>query len=162
MGRLIGIARRSGPRQPMEVLSSGIISPETGLSGDHKGRKFKNRAITLMAKEAWEVALSELSSPDGAMNLPWTTRRANLLVEGMELPKARGARVQVGPVLLEVTYETYPCSRMEKACAGLMKALAPDWRGGLTCRVLEGGPIAVGNEIAVLFHPGNEVPVRLP
>jgi MOSC domain-containing protein YiiM len=31
-----------------------------------------------------------------------------------------------------------------------LSALAKDWRGGVTCRVLEGGPIGLGDEVEVL------------
>jgi MOSC domain-containing protein YiiM len=37
-----------------------------------------------------------------------------------------------------------------------MRALYPDWRGGVTCRVLEGGRVAIGDPVAVLVSP----PVR--
>ena len=88
-------------------------------------------------------------------------RRANLLVEGVELPRAKGGAHRVGPVRLEVTGQTYPCIRMEEARAGLLKALARDWRGGVTCRVLSGGPIALGDAVEVLVRPREVVP-RLP
>ena len=35
---------------------------------------------------------------------------------------------------LEVTGETDPCERMEEIQPGLFQALAPGWRGGVTCR----------------------------
>ena len=62
---------------------------------------------------------------------------------------------------LEVTGQTYPCSRMEEARAGLLKALAVDWRGGVTCRVLSSAPIGLGEEVEVLVRPTEVVP-RLP
>ena len=73
------------------------------------------------------------------VGLPWTTRRANLLVAGVRLPRASGGILQIGSVRLEVTAQTYPCARMEDARPGLLKALAREWRGGVTCRVVEGG-----------------------
>lgn len=161
-GQLAGIARRPAVRAPMEEIAAGHIGVDTGLAGDHKGPKFPNRRITVLAREAWEEALAELESADGSpVVLPWTARRANLLVEGVALPKARGGIVRIGPVKLEVTYPTQPCSRMEEAHVGLLKALHPDWRGGITCRVLEGGEVRIGDEVEVLVSPP-EKKLRLP
>ena len=84
---------------------------------------------------------------------PGPSRRANLLVEGVELPRAKGGILRIGAVRLEVTGQTYPCVRMEEARPGLLKALAKDWRGGVTCRVLSGGQIALGDAVEVLVRP---------
>ena len=136
-GRLIGIARRSAPRAPMETLEAGTVSIERGLEGDHKGPKFPTRAITILAREDWEAAVADLTDLAGPVRLAWTVRRANLLVEGLRLPRSRGSILRVGAVELMVTAETSPCRRMEEAHRGLLKALSPDWRGGVTCRVID-------------------------
>jgi MOSC domain-containing protein YiiM len=146
----------------MQEIAAGVITVDGGLEGDHKGPKFPRRRITVLAREAWEEALADLPPVDGApVRLPWTTRRANLFVEGVRLPRARGGILRVGPVKLEVTYPTQPCRRMEEAYTGLLKALHPDWRGGVTCQVLEGGAIAIGDEVEVLLSPPKHV-MRLP
>ncbi len=157
-GILSGIARRDRRRAPMEAIASGQISSQAGLHGDSKGLKFLKRQITVLSLEDWRAALADL----GAEDLPWTGRRANLLVERITLPRARGAILAIGPVRLEVTGQTYPCSRMEEVRPGLLKALAPDWRGGVTCRVLEGGAIALGDAVRVLSSPQWELPLPLP
>jgi MOSC domain-containing protein YiiM len=79
----------------------------------------------------------------------------------VELPRAKGGIVRIGAVRLEVTGQTYPCSRMEEARAGLLKALAPEWRGGVICLVLSGGQIELGDAVEVLVRPREVVP-RLP
>lgn len=136
----------------MEVIASGIISVEAGLEGDCKGLKFPLRQITILSREMWEEALFALGNPD----LPWTARRANLLVENVHLPCGPGSLIAIGPVRLEVTAETVPCAQMDHAYQGLRKALAPDCRGGVTCKVVEGGPIALGDEVRIL----GDVPKR--
>lgn len=152
-GRLIGIARRARPRAPMEEIASVDVAAGGGLDGDHKGLKFPRRGVTILSREDWEAALAGLTDLAGPVPLAWTTRRANLLVEGVRLPQAKGAIITVGALVLEVTAETYPCSRMEAAHRGLLRALAADWRGGVTCRVVAGGVIGVGDRVAVVSSP---------
>jgi MOSC domain-containing protein YiiM len=160
-GRLIGIAHRPAHRAPMQTVESALIEVGGGVEGDHKGRKFPRRGVTLLAREAWEAALADLATMGDAEDLPWTARRANLLVEGVALPRALGGIVQIGPAVLEITYPTTPCKRMDEARDGLMRALYPEWRGGVTCRVLEGGRVAIGDPVAVLLSPP-EHSIRLP
>ena len=161
-GRLVGIARRSARRVPMEHVRSVEIAAGGGLEGDHKGLRFPKRGVTVLSLEAWESAIAELADLAGPLPLPWTVRRANVLVEGVDLPRARGAILAIGAVRLEVTAQTYPCSRMEAAHPGLLKALAPDWRSGVCCRVIVGGRIAVGDTVEVLSSPPAERALRLP
>ena len=145
----------------MEEIAEGLIVAGAGLEGDHKGAKFPRRGITVLAREGWETACAVLESEIGPVHLPWTVRRANLLVEGLALPKSIGSIVQIGPVVLEVTFPTQPCARMEEAHNGLLKALHPDWRGGFTARVLEGGRVRIGDTAEVL-HALPERVMRLP
>jgi len=152
-GRLIGIARRSGRYTPMEQVDAIDVLRGAGLEGDHKGPKFPNRGVTILSREAWEEALAELKDLADPVPLPWTARRANLLVEGLRLPQARGAVLEVGPLRLEVTAQTFPCGRMEAVHKGLMKALAADWRGGICCRVIAGGRIRLGELVTALSGP---------
>ena len=153
-GRLIGIARRGVRRAPIQEVSEGLVTVEAGLIGDFKGAKYPRRQITVLAREVWDAALAEIGHPELPWpKLHWTARRANLLVESVELPRAAGGILRIGPVRLEITAQTYPCARMEEAQAGLLSALASDWRGGVTCRVLDGGPIALGDRVEVLLRP---------
>lgn len=145
----------------MEELSEGAISCDAGLDGDHKGLKFPRRRITVLSREAWDMALAELTDLAGPVPLPWTARRANLFVEGVRLPRALGGIVQIGPVVLEVTFPTQPCSRMNEAHPGLLKALHQDWRGGITCSVKQPGVVRLGDPVQVLFSPP-EKKIRLP
>jgi MOSC domain-containing protein YiiM len=150
-GRLIGIARKSARRAPVELIERGRISVDGGLEGDWRGPRSENRRITVMTREGFEAALKEL--PTDAASLPWTVRRANLLIEVVRLPRAAGGVIQVGPVVLEITGETAPCARMEEAHPGLLKALGPDWRGGVLARVIEGGEVALGDPVEILIAP---------
>ena len=139
MGKLVGIARATSVRNSMEVLNGVAITEEKGVDQDRRGA-VKGAQVTVLAREDWEAALLEIGA-----ELPWTARRANLLVEGVRLPQEIGAMFQVGDVVLVVREETKPCSMMEKAKAGLRAALTPDWRGGVRCDVAQGGYVQVGD-----------------
>ena len=103
------------------------------------------RQVTLIERGDWDTAMAEVGH-----TLPWQERRANLLVDGLDLPQTAGVRLRVGDsVILEITRETDPCERMEALAEGLKAALLPDWRGGACTRVIVGGRIAVGDEIRI-------------
>ena len=138
-GRILGIATR--PRPAADMAESQSIRVEAGgLAGEN--RSGKNRQITLLAREDWERAQAVAGA-----ELHWTTRRANLLVEGLALAHTTGRRIRVGTALLQVTAETDPCALMDRFHLGLRKALQPDWRGGASARVLEPGVIRLGDSV---------------
>jgi MOSC domain-containing protein YiiM len=143
MARLIGIARRARRFAPMEELDSVQVTERGGVEGDARGHS-PGRQVTVLALEDWRAACAEL-----AAELPWTLRRANLLLEGVVLPREPGARLRIGALELEITGETDPCARMEAQHPGLRAALEPDWRGGRTCRVMNDSPIRTGDPVAV-------------
>ena len=151
-GRVIGLARRAVSRAPMEEVESCLITPEIGVLGDCKGQKFPLRQVTILAREDWEAALMDVAAATGmgAIDLPWTARRANVFVEGVELPQGAGSVIALGATVLEVTEETTPCAQMELALRGLREAMSPDWRGGVTCKVLSGGSVSIGDRVQVL------------
>lgn len=127
----------------MEELSEAELSPEGGVAGDFRGRPGR-RQLTILAAEDWADALAEL----GGAPVPWTTRRVNLLVEGIALSRGPAARLWIGEVLVELTGECDPCELMDRQRPGLRAALEPDWRGGRTARVISGGRLRVGDAVA--------------
>ena len=141
---LIGIARRDKPRAPMEELPRARVTTSAGIEGDCRGTT-EDRNVTLIFREDWEAACRDLGR-----DLPWVTRRANLLVEGLTGFKRVGAQLKVGSALLEVTEENPPCRVMDILAEGLRTALQPEWRGGVACRVLQDGVVALGDTVAVV------------
>ncbi len=159
-GKLIGIAVRPDRYAPM--VDRGEVRIEAdGLEGDHAGKR-PDRIVSVIAAEDWAAACADLNPPaDPLKELPWQTRRANLLIEGVRLPRAEGAILKIGAVELEVRKQTYPCKRMEDAQSGLLKALAKDWRGGVLCRVTTPGVVRIGDEADIVSSPP-ETDRRLP
>lgn len=143
-GNLLGIARAAELRAPLEELAVASVSREKGIAGDVRGIK-RGRQVTILFRDGWDDACRDLG-----ISLPWTTRRANLFVGGIERPRSVGGQISVGDVVLEVTEETAPCMLMEHFHKGLKAALTPEWRGGVCCLVLSGGEIKIGDEVDVL------------
>lgn len=128
----------------MTLHTERAVGLVTGLEGDFRGRT-RNRQVTVLSREAWAAACAAVGA-----DLPWTTRRANLLVEGLDLEETTGQRLHIGEVVLEITGETRPCTRMEEAHAGLREALTPGWRGGVTCRVVTPGTVRTGATVRLM------------
>ncbi len=152
----------------MELLERGSITQAAGLVGDYRGAKYPRRQITVLAVEDWSAALAVLAqrtlatdTQPAPFDLDWTERRANLLVKDLSLPAGRGSLLQIGAVLLEVTGETTPCARMDEVVLGLRRALASARYGGVTCRVVTGGDVALGDRAFVVLGLKNRAP-RLP
>ena len=142
MGHLLGIARAARKRGPMAETGEAQVSVDLGVVGDARGAK-PDRQVTVLFREGWDSACRDLG-----VSLPWITRRANLLVDGVAVPRD-GGRLTIGDLVLEVTDETKPCQIMEAAHRGLRRALTPEWRGGVTCRVIRGGMIRIGDSVEV-------------
>ena len=140
MNRLLDIAVHPAPDAPMQRLARANIG-NAGVTGDVP-RKNPRRQVTVVAREAWEQTCAELAAA-----VSWTARRANLLVEGVNLERTTGKRLRIGAVLLEITGETKPCSNMDRQHPGLQAALTPNWRAGVTCHVLEPGEVKVGDAV---------------
>ena len=140
-GRVCGLARRAAARAPMELIEEATITVESGVAGDARGR-LKGRQVTVLAQESWEAACRDLGS-----ELAWTTRRANILIEGLELANSAGKTLAIGEATFAITGETDPCQRMDEQAQGLTAALAPNWRGGVTCRVIKPGAVRVGDGV---------------
>jgi|JI8StandDraft_1071087.scaffolds.fasta_scaffold40500_2 MOSC domain-containing protein YiiM len=138
-GRVEGIATKAAKRADMVPVDRAIVSVETGVAGDWRGVQ-KTRQVTVLFAEDWARAVAGLDPA-----APWTIRRATLLVSGIVNPRAAGGVLAIGDVRLRVMGETQPCKRMDEQMPGLWDAMRPDWRGGVTARVIHGGEIAVGD-----------------
>ena len=144
MGRLTGIARRETKRAPMETLDSALISTETGVAEDFRGKPGK-RQVTILSARDWRAVCEEVGQ-----NVAWTMRRSNLFVDEFDLPKAAGHIIAIGDVRLKTTMEIDPCLRMDEQVDGLTQVLKPNWRGGVGCEVLVGGIVSVGDKVRIV------------
>jgi MOSC domain-containing protein YiiM len=145
-GRLEWIGLRPAQRQDVvEVVQTQAIA-DRGLEGDHRARRGgSRRQVTLIQSEHLPVVALLL---DRANVAPALTRR-NLVVSGINLHALKDEVFSIGGAVLEGTGLCEPCSRME-ANLGSGGYNALRGHGGITARVLEGGPLRVGD--AVIFR----------
>ncbi len=141
MATLIGISLRSGKKKPMTMMDTVRVTTSQGVGNDFRGKPGK-RQVTVLSQKAWFAVCDELN-----VKLDWTVRRANLLVDDLDLPDSFGKMIIIGNVKLLITGETDPCSRMEAVHPGLFDALLKDWRGGVCCQVIEDGDISLNDKV---------------
>jgi MOSC domain-containing protein YiiM len=142
VGQVLAIAVRSAVRGPMREVLEAQATAGGGLDGDVKVSP--DRGLTLVASNQWKAVQRELDA-----DLPWHTRRANLLIHCDGLGNLIGCTLRIGQVRLKVTGETRPCGLMDELHAGLRAALRPDCRGGVHGRVVKGGVVRIGDVVTV-------------
>lgn len=142
--KLIGIAIRDKNQAPMQTLEMAEITETDGIVGDFRRRPGK-RQITVMSHNQWNEACKDVET-----QLPWTTRRANLLIDGCDFSANMiGMVITIGDSKLKIMDETEPCHKMDQQLDGLRGALTPDWRGGVCCKVISGGAIKIGDNASI-------------
>ena len=139
---LRGIAVRGARRAPMREVQEASVTVTDGIVEDYRGTGL--RQVTFIDAGQWQQVVGELG-----VDLPWHTRRANLLIDGLDLPAAVGSRLRIGDCLFEIHGETEPCERMDELQAGLRQGLTPEMRGGVWGRVIESGQLRVGQAVEV-------------
>jgi MOSC domain-containing protein YiiM len=122
----------------MDPVDTAILESAAGIRGN--ANRGGRRQVTIMSAERWEAICAAL-----AADIPPSTRRANLMVSGLDLENTRGRILRVGGVRLRINGETRPCWQMEEAFRGLQAAMDPNWGGGAFAEVLDGGEIRVGD-----------------
>lgn len=142
--QVLALAVRSATRAELEERQQLHLTPSTGVVDDHGTRP--RRHLTILAQSQWQTVCQQLGR-----DLPWTIRRANMLVSGIEFDDEwNGKTLSIGDVKLLVHGELTPCFRMEEQVSGLHDQLLPDWRGGVHCEVLEEGEIRIGDRLEMV------------
>lgn len=156
-GRLEAIVLRPARGEPARRVEVTLAIAARGLDGD-RGALRASRTPRVGARQVTLIQAEHLPAIAALVGLdavaPEALRR-NLVVSGVNLVAARTLfadvplRLRLGDaVVLEVTGPAEPCSRMEVAL-GPGGYVAMRGHGGVTARVLEGGPLRVGDAVRV-------------
>ena len=140
MARLhqIWIKRAHGGK--MDGADRSTLVAGRGLAGNaNQGGK---RQVTLLDLGRWQQFMDRFRA-----DLNTNARRANLVIEGLDLFDSRGRTLRIGAARLLVHGETLPCERMDETLAGLQGAMRERWGGGVFAEVIEGGEISVGDDV---------------
>ena len=147
-GRLEWIGQRPVRREPLVSVLEAELKTDSHMLGDHARPKAGGkRQLTLVQHES-------LSSIAGFLGLdapldPGRLRR-NLAVSGLNLLALKNRQIRIGEeVILDITGECHPCSRMEEEL-GPGGYNAVRGYGGLTANIARGGIIRVGDVVRVV------------
>lgn len=117
-----------------------------GLEGDHyAGGPEGKRQVTLIQSEHLRMVGEILGS--GEID-PGLARR-NIVVSGINLLALHERHFKIGEAELYCTGYCHPCSRME-ANLGEGGYNAMRGHGGITCQIVKGGEIALGDRVTLL------------
>jgi len=142
---VVWIGARPGRREAMQAEPIALLAAGRGLVGDRYANTGGARQLTLIAEES----LAAIASHLGRDRVDGEEVRRNVVVRGINLLALKGRRFRIGAALLEASGECHPCSRMEEVLgAGGYNAMRG--LGGITARVIEGAPIAVGDAVVAL------------
>jgi MOSC domain-containing protein YiiM len=140
MGRLERIWIKRAKLGPMDPAERATLVKGRGLAGN--ANQGGRRQVTILSAERWAVLMAELGA-----DLDPGARRANLLVEGLDLEESFDRILRVGACRLRIVGETRPCERMDQALPGLQEALRAHWGGGAYAEAMDDGDISVGDTI---------------
>ena len=138
MAKLETIWVKRAKRGPMDSLEVGRL--ETGLGLLANANRGGRRQVTIISAERWKAICAAIGA-----DIPPSTRRAYLMLSGIDLEKTRGRVLRVGAARLRINGETRPCWQMEDAYAGLQAAMEPHWGGGVFAEVIDPGETRAGN-----------------
>jgi len=134
----IWIKRAHGGRMDSAVGATLIAGRGIAGNADQGGK----RQVTLMDLERWHELMDRLGA-----DLETSARRANLVIDSLDLFDSRGRMLRIGNARLRVCGETRPCERMEEALPTLRSVMRERWGGGVYAEVIEGGEISVGEVV---------------
>ncbi|MCR9286059.1 MAG: MOSC domain-containing protein [Bacteroidetes bacterium] len=145
-GKVEWISIRPKKWADVKEVEAVEVNTEEGLIGDHYSGRSGKRHVTLIQSEHLEV-VGKILGKDKIK--PNETRR-NIVVSGINLLAFKEKQFQIGEVILEMTGNCHPCSRMEENFGeGGYNAMRG--HGGITAKVIRGGRIQKGDSVTLFI-----------
>jgi MOSC domain-containing protein YiiM len=141
-GKLEAIWLKRERRGRMEAVERAALVRGSGIVGN--ANQGGQRQVAIIERRTWDRLMREL----GARRLDPSARRANLLVDGVDLEETAGRVLCVGACRILIHGELVPCAGTDAAWPGLQEAMRARWGGGAFGAVLQGGEIQVGDPVA--------------
>ncbi len=134
------VRKRNAAAEPCNHVT---VRSNFGIVGDYRSDKFQIGQITLVEAEIIDTMSHKLGYdiPDGAS-------RRQIMVKGIMLNELIGRNLRMGQILVRVEDKCNPCKNMETKIGPGAKDAMND-KGGIRCRIIEGGDLHVGDKITV-------------
>jgi MOSC domain-containing protein YiiM len=122
------------------------VRTDFGIVGDYRSGGNPRRQLTLIEDEALSEAATILGRavPEGGS-------RRQVVIRGLDLNTLIGHQIRIGDIVLAVERYCAPCQRMNGELGqGGRDALR--WKAGVTCQVVRGGTLQVGEKVMLHDH----------
>jgi MOSC domain-containing protein YiiM len=145
--RAIHVAPAAGAavesRESVTAVAGRGLEGDRYLDGEGTFRERAGSDLTLIEREALTAV-----EDDYGIDLEPGVHRRNLTTDGVALNHLVGERFRVGGAVCVGEALCEPCAYLERKLEreGVREALVH--RGGLRARIVEGGPVAVGDAVA--------------
>jgi len=143
MAEIVSIHIVRKPDAPTESCNQVMVRTNFGIEGDYRSGKYQIGQITLVEAEIMDTVSRELG-----YEIPAGASRRQIMVRGITLNELIGQNLRLGAVLVRVEDKCNPCNNMEKRIGHGAKD-AMNGKGGIRCRVIDGGKFQVGDKITV-------------
>ncbi|MEM9201608.1 MAG: MOSC domain-containing protein [Actinomycetota bacterium] len=137
-----GLQIAKATRLAMVAVNHIDVETAAGIIGD-RYHGSKHRQVSVQSQEE----LADAEAIFGAALDPLLTRR-NITVSAGRLPRTPGDRFTIGAVVLEVVRDAAPCKLLDDNL-GTGARTAMRRRAGVICRVVEGGPVELGDPVGL-------------
>jgi ribosomal protein S18 acetylase RimI-like enzyme len=140
------------PGTPLRTITAAVLEPGRGLVGDRYYLGTGTFSEKLRGKPDAEITLIEaeeirrFNTAEAAARAPCEFRR-NIVTQGLRLNELVGQRFSVGTAVLEGIRLCEPCAHLAKLVSPRVVELMAH-RAGLRARIVSGGTIRPGDEIA--------------
>ncbi|MGB7329323.1 MAG: MOSC domain-containing protein [Rubripirellula sp.] len=138
---------------PVEMTPMGLVGDAVANTKNHGGRDKAALCYAASHYEKWAAEFPELKMSAGGMAENLTIAGVDETVD--ETTVCIGDRYKIGKCEIEVSQPRQPCWKINRRWGNntLLKQVAQTGRTGWYIRVIQGGTIVAGDEVALIAQP---------